>query len=64
MCSTTRALLEKTGIPASQVLCVSFSAQMMGCLLVDQGGVPLRNMITWADSRANEQEQWLSLIHI
>jgi len=29
---------------------------MMGCLLVDKDGKPLRNMISWADSRAQRQE--------
>lgn len=57
VCETTHTLLSKTNIKASEVLCVSFSAQMMGCLLVDKSGTPLRNMITWADSRADKQEE-------
>lgn len=59
VCVTTRALLEKAAVKASDILCVSFSAQMMGCLLVDGQGVPLRPMITWADSRAWAEEAWM-----
>ena len=59
ICTTTRNLLEQAGIHASEVLCVAFSAQMMGCLLVDNKGNPLRNMITWADTRAQKQEAWM-----
>lgn len=57
VCRTSRALLERARIAASSVACVSFSAQMMGCLLVDQNGNPLRPMITWADTRASRQER-------
>lgn len=33
-------------------MAVSFSAQMQGCLPVDEQGNPLRNSIIWADHRA------------
>ena len=59
ICTSTRQLLEKSGAKPEQILCVSFSAQMMGCLVVDQAGKPLRPMITWADTRAVEEEQFL-----
>ena len=59
VCATTKELLEKTGTKPGDILCVCFSAQMMGCLLVDKEGIPLRNMITWADSRASKQERWM-----
>lgn len=57
VCLSTIELLSSTGIPAEKLAVVSFSAQMMGCLLVDCGGVPLRPMITWADTRSGKQEQ-------
>lgn len=57
VCSSTKELLERTGIEASEIACVSFSAQMMGCLLVDKDGVPLRNMLIWADTRSSVQEK-------
>jgi xylulokinase len=55
VCLSTKQLLEKAGAPGSDVAAVSFSGQMMGCLLVDKEGKPLRNMIIWADTRAGKQ---------
>lgn len=57
VCTSTRKLLEKSQVRPKEVACVSFSAQMMGCLLVDKEGTPLRPMITWADIRAAKQEK-------
>ncbi len=59
VCVSTRTLLETTAIAPSQVACVCFSAQMMGCLLVDKEGNPLRNMLIWADTRSSQQEQYM-----
>lgn len=59
VCGSTRELLEKSGVGPEEILCVSFSAQMMGCLLVDREGEPLRPMITWADTRAGAEERFL-----
>lgn len=59
VCDSTKLLLERTGIPASGVACISFSAQMMGCLLVDKDGSPLRNMLIWADTRSSRQEKYM-----
>ena len=55
VCLSTKELLEKSGVPAADVAGVSFSGQMMGCLLVDREGKPLRPIIIWADTRAGEQ---------
>lgn len=55
VCESTRHLLQKATISASQIAAVCFSGQMMGCLLVDKNGTPLRNMITWADTRSGKQ---------
>lgn len=57
VCQSTCLLLEQTGVDASDIAAVSFSGQMMGCLLVDRDGNPLRNMIIWADTRSNLQEK-------
>lgn len=56
VCSSTRLLLENGGVFPEQIACVCFSGQMMGCLLVDKDGIPLHNMLIWADTRAQEQE--------
>lgn len=59
VCSSTRALMQKAEVNPRDILCVSFSAQMMGCLLVDKQGKPLRPMILWADTRATKEEAWM-----
>ena len=60
VCDSTKELMEKAGIKAGQVACVSFSGQMMGCLLVDKEGNPIRPMIIWADTRASDQERQIT----
>lgn len=59
VCDSTKLLLERTGISTSEIACVSFSAHMMGCLLVDKDGEPLRNMLIWADTRSSRQEKYM-----
>ena len=53
--TATRSLLEQTGVRADEVACVSFSGQMMGALLLDAHGEPVRPAIIWADTRSAEQ---------
>ena len=55
VCLSTRELLEKAKVSPSDVAGISFSGQMMGCLLVDSEGKPLRPIIIWADTRAGKQ---------
>ncbi|MFZ1382488.1 MAG: xylulokinase [Scrofimicrobium sp.] len=59
VCTTTRELLDQAGISPTRIEAVSFSAQMMGCLLLGRDGEPLRPMVTWADTRAQKQESWM-----
>lgn len=59
VCISTRELIEKSGVTKADILCVSFSAQMMGCLPVDDQGKPLRRMMIWADLRSVEQEKYI-----
>ena len=54
-CENTAALIRQSGVDPKRIAAVSFSGQMMGCLCVDRGGVPLRPAIIWADSRAQAQ---------
>jgi xylulokinase len=56
VCLSTRQLLEKASVSPGDIAAVCFSGQMMGCLLVDGEGRPLRPMIIWADIRADAQE--------
>jgi len=54
ICLSTKQLL--SGIEKKDVLAVSFSGQMMGCLCVDKNGKPLYPSIIWADMRSTKQE--------
>ncbi|MDR2730719.1 MAG: xylulokinase [Treponema sp.] len=55
VCLSTRQLLDKAKVSSSDVTGVCFSGQMMGCLMVDRDGKPLRPIIIWADTRAGRQ---------
>ena len=46
-------------IDVEDVLAISFSGQMMGCVLVDENGSPLRPGIIWADTRAHIEEDFI-----
>ncbi|MFN8380274.1 MAG: FGGY-family carbohydrate kinase [Anaerolineae bacterium] len=59
VCATTRELLAKTGAKPTEIACISFSGQMMGCVPLDAHARPLRSAIIWADQRSVVQEQWL-----
>lgn len=51
VCRSTRILLKESGISASQIAGISFSAIMNSCLPVDASGHALRNAMIWADQR-------------
>lgn len=53
VCTCSKSLLE--GLDNRDVLAVSFSGQMMGCVCVDKNGKPLRRAIIWADMRASKE---------
>ena len=54
---STQSIL--SGISTENVLAMSFSAQMQGCVLVDSKGDVLRPAIIWADHRALEETNTL-----
>lgn len=54
MVSTTRGLMEKTGVDASDILGISFCSQMQGLVLVDREGNALRRPMSYMDQRAEE----------
>lgn len=61
VCETNKLLTRD--IDKKDVLAISFSGQMMGCVCVDKQGRALRKAIIWADMRATKQaEQILSKI--
>ena len=53
--SATRDLLARTSVPPAAIEAVSFSGQMMGAVLLDRGGAPVRPAIIWADTRSVDQ---------
>lgn len=55
VCESTLAIVE--AYSADQIGVVSFSGQMMGCLIVDNQGNPLRNHILYSDQRSTSQIQ-------
>ncbi|MCL2601252.1 MAG: FGGY-family carbohydrate kinase [Treponema sp.] len=57
VCLSGKQLLEKARVTPADVAGICFSAQMMGCLLVDSEGNHLRPIITWADTRSTRQAE-------
>lgn len=55
LCHATQQLLVKTPGSRGQVAAISFSGQMMGAVLLDSKGGPVRPAIIWADTRATAQ---------
>jgi xylulokinase len=60
VCDSTHELIRQSGIDPAAIAAVSFSGHMMGCLVVDAAGEPLRPHILWADQRAQAQAALLS----
>lgn len=63
VCSSTKQLLKTAAISPKQVACISFSGQMMGCVVLDRKARPLRSALIWADMRGKAQaEQIISRV--
>ena len=54
-CGASRELLARSQIEPDRIDVVSFSGQMMGAVLLDRSGLPVRPAIIWADTRSTEQ---------
>ena len=59
VCRATRDLLEQAAVAPADVEVVSFSGQMMGAVLLDGAGTPVRPAIIWADTRSVAQSATL-----
>ncbi len=59
LCTATGELLSRAEVDAGEVEAVSFSGQMMGALLLDGSGTPVRPAIIWADTRSVAQSTTL-----
>lgn len=55
VCTATRRLLDAVPGARDRVQGVTFSGQMMGAVLVDAHGEPVRPAIIWADTRAQQE---------
>ncbi len=53
VCHSTQELVQNIDIDEIAAIC--FSGQMMGCLCVDNSGVPLKNSIIYCDQRATQE---------
>jgi len=56
---TNKKLLEKSGIKPTEIACLTFSGQMMGCVPIDKNGEPLGRALIWADQRGIRQAERL-----
>ena len=54
---TTRLLLEQTKKSPKDILCITFSTQMLGIIPMDPKKGHLRRAIIWLDNRAGEQAE-------
>lgn len=52
VCRATAEILSLPEVAAKDIVCISFSGQMMGCVPVDHHVQPLRPAIIWADQRS------------
>lgn len=59
VCVATRKLLATSDVAPEHICGISFSGQMMGVVLVDRRGDPVRPAIIWADTRSGSQCQRL-----
>ncbi|MCA0295836.1 MAG: xylulokinase [Actinobacteria bacterium] len=53
--TTTHELLARTGTPGDRIEGICISGQMMGLVLLDADGVPLRPAMIWSDQRASAE---------
>ena len=51
LCSTTRALLQKTGVKPEEIDAMTFCSQMQGTVLVDENGNALRPPMNYLDQK-------------
>ncbi|MEE8469853.1 MAG: FGGY-family carbohydrate kinase [Dehalococcoidia bacterium] len=52
---TTKLLMEDTDVSPADILCITYTTQMLGIVPMDSDGEPLRPAIIWLDNRACRQ---------
>ena len=55
MCSTTRKVMEESGISGENIKGISFCSQMQGLVLVDRNGELIRRSMSYMDQRASRE---------
>lgn len=55
VCDTTKVVIAKAGISASEIKGVGLSGQMHGLVMLDKGGNVLRKSIIWCDQRTAKE---------
>jgi xylulokinase len=55
VCRATTRLLQTPGVSPDQILGIALSGQMMGAVLLDAAGKPVRPSLIWADTRSGAQ---------
>lgn len=55
MCSTSKIVLEKSGVDPKNIYGISFCSQMQGLVLVDEKGNPVRRAFSYMDQRATAE---------
>ncbi len=55
ICSTTKKVLEKSGIDTKEICGISFCSQMQGIVLVDKDCKPVRRAMSYMDQRARQE---------
>ena len=68
VCGTTKAVIAKAGISASEIKGVGLSGQMHGLVMLDKSGNVLRKSIIWCDQRTakecgNHAKSWRGKSH-
>ncbi|GAB4325889.1 MAG: FGGY-family carbohydrate kinase [Promethearchaeota archaeon] len=59
VCSSTKKLLEETGVSPADVVGTTFSSQMVGLVPIDGNGQPVMNCMIWMDTRSEQQAKRL-----
>lgn len=55
ICSTSKKVIEKTGVDPKEIAGISFCSQMQGLVIVDEKGEPIRNAFSYMDQRAKQE---------
>ncbi len=55
--TTTKLLLERTGVSPADVICITYAGQLLGIVPMDSKSGHLRRAIIWLDCRAGEQAE-------